>query len=974
MDSTAQTSADLDKIEVAQALMCRPEDCYIHLEHSTSYLTVLTQNIRSIYKNLDAFQVTLDSLKFDSDILVMTECHITDNKSIPILNSNYNTHYTTKNQNRCDGVILYVKKSLSYKVTEPYISNASCLVITFKDVILIGIYRTPSIRSTQDFTDSLQKLLHSYKNYKNVIITGDINIDIKDNSIDPNCSHYLTSLSYFGLLPAHRLDTRNDKCYDHFMLKTVYPAKCLVLTNAPTDHSTVILNLMINLKRNAVSCYKISFNYDATIADIKNNLCDILDIQDPNLAVSLLSTRISEAMNKHKTVSSIPRRKRCIQPWITPGVLRCIRNRDKLHLKVKKHADDQILKITYTRYRNFCHNLICKLKNNYDKNKLENSNKNCKTLWKSIKSICNLTNNKSVDSHKLENISSSPVESANFINYHFANIGRSLAENINKPPFPTINPNLNKISPANSFVLLKTDASEVNYVITNLSNDSAPGSDNIPNSFIKRASHILTPILCHIYNLCFEKGIFPSVFKKAIVTPIYKSGNKEDVNNYRPISVLPALSKILEKLINYRLRKFFADNDLLSKNQFGFRNGISSEDAVLALTEEICYQLDSGNKCLGVFLDLSKAFDTVSIPILLEKLYHFGIRGVPHSFLSDYLTDRQQQLKLGQIISSPTNISYGIPQGSVLGPTLFLIYVNELCNFNLPNCKIFTYADDTALVFNANSWENIKVLAESGMHYISSWLRGNLLTLNISKTKFVPFSIRKTSLPPSNFSLVAHSCLNPTSNTCLCNELTQSNNIKYLGVFIDQHLTWNIHINSIADRIRKLIWIFKRLRHVASKDILIMTYKALAQSIISYGIPVWGGAAKSHLIILERAQRALLKVMFFKPIRYPTFELYNSLELLTTRQMYILNCIMKTHQQLPYTPQLASKRRKFAICSAQNKKTKFRHIQFTSQSSHLYNSLNSRLNVYPLTRIKLRQYVTKYLLSLNYSETENLIY
>ncbi|XP_072936542.1 uncharacterized protein, partial [Epargyreus clarus] len=312
---------------------------------TSNHLTILTQNIRSIYKNIDAFIVTLKSLKFDCDVLVMTECHLSYNKSVPPLSNNYNTHYTKNNINQCDGVTCYIKKNLVYTVSEPPIKNASCLLVTLKDTVIIGIYRTPSIRNTDEFISSLQSLLYKYKKFKNIILTGDINIDIKFNTNDSNCDNYLTTLAYHGLLPAHRLPTRDKMCYDHIMLKSTFSAKSVVLSNAPTDHSTVILNLMLNYARISMHKTKISHNYPAILQEIKSNLTEILNITDPSIAAETLVTRITSAINNNKTIIVIPNRKRCIQPWITPGVLRCIRNRDKLHIKVKKNPHDKNFKI-----------------------------------------------------------------------------------------------------------------------------------------------------------------------------------------------------------------------------------------------------------------------------------------------------------------------------------------------------------------------------------------------------------------------------------------------------------------------------------------------------------------------------------------------------------------------------------------------------------------------------------------------------
>lgn len=264
-----------------------------------------------------------------------------------------------------------------------------------------------------------------------------------------------------------------------------------------------------------------------------------------------------------------------------------------------------------------------------------------------------------------------------------------------------------------------------------------PGWDNIPTKFIQYIQKEITPIIVHLANLCFETGTFPSLLKISIITPIYKSGNIEDINNYRPISVLSVIAKILEKLLNTRLISYLTKYNILSNAQFGFRNGVCTENAVTSLTAHVITNLDQGTKCLSCFIDLKKAFDTVYIPILLHKLEKIGIRGNQLSMFKDYLADRNQKVKLDDITSESSCVNYGVPQGSVLGPTLFLIYINDLCNLTLENAKLFAYADDTAIVFTGSNWEAARVSAEKGMALVAKWLKTNLLSLNIEKTNYI---------------------------------------------------------------------------------------------------------------------------------------------------------------------------------------------------------------------------------------------
>lgn len=580
---------------------------------------------------------------------------------------------------------------------------------------------------------------------------------------------------------------------------------------------------------------------------------------------------------------------------------------------------------------------------------------------------------------ELLGISDHPKSSINKVCEFFTNVGRNLAVNIishapcsvdtdmplteNIPQIP-----YNTYPCVNSLAFIETDATELDSLILQLRNDCATGWDGISSMILKNSRHILAPPITYLCNLCLRMGKFPDALKKAIVHPIYKGGSRNCVNNYRPISVLPALSKILEKVLNKRLRNYLDKYNLIADNQYGFRIGVSTEDAVLDLTQFVARTLDSKMKCVGIFLDLSKAFDTVSVPILISKLEHLGVRGITLEIFKDYLRNRKQQVKIDTHLSNEQLVTYGVPQGSILGPTLFQIYVNDLCKMSLPNCKIYAYADDTAILVYGPTWEIVQSKAETALNNVMTWLNSNLLTLNLHKTVYIPFAIRRTSSPPPTFSVTAHSCSNPSA-PCLCPALTRTDHVKYLGVVIDDGLRWDKQLDTLTTRTMRLIHIFKSLRESANFDTLKMVYYTLCQSIISYCISVWGGAIKTNFLRVERAQRAILKVMTRKPYRYPTTQLYSDCKVLTVRQLFVLQCIFRTHSTTP--PSDPKKRRN--LPTGTQHKTTFAQHQFYTLSAYIYKKIHKQLNILDLNRHKLKSKVTEWLLQQDYSSTETLL-
>lgn len=978
MNSSLTTLQEIDESNNTTTINCDVEDLNKIINIRENDLTIITQNIRSIYKNFDDLQTTLTNLKHNIDVLVLTECQLDKDKSIPLLD-NYISFNTSQHLNKNDGVTVYARSNLRPKVKEINLIHASCIQVDIFNYSILGIYRSPSIPNADNFIESLRLHLNTINKHQNIILTGDININLitkaNESISEYNNRHmYLNMLSEIGILPGHITATRENSCLDHFMLKLnkqTISASVVILNTTITDHQMVLLYISKVKRIRLCPTTKTIINMDEALNSLANkNLKELMYYDDPNQLTEILLKTISEALQENTKTIQKPKSVRNIQPWITPGILRCIRNRNKMQKKLKNNPYDEILKITYKRYRNYCNNLIKKLKREYERKLLLVQDP--KKLWTNIKHIANMKTVKSTNTELLE-LDKSPDISVNRINSYYANIGQELANNIlnrNRTSHSNLNVASDLLRHPTSLAMTDTDPEEVALTIMSLKSDSAPGWDNISTRFLKVAKEVVSPIICHLANLCFAKGIFPNLLKRSIITPVYKGGNRDDVSNYRPISVLPAVSKILEKLLNNRLLNYLNKYNILSSSQYGFRQGKCTQDAILELTKKITQQLDHGKKSMAIYLDLKKAFDTVSVPTLVEKLERIGVRDIQLKLIKDYLTNRTQRVRVGNYTSDDYRMTFGVPQGSVLGPTLFLIYINDLCNMKLENGHVISYADDTAVVFEGATWEEAHSTAEAGMRKVSMWLNTNLLTLNTSKTNYMCFSINNRT-QPLHSNIKIHNCNNLQDN-CLCPSIEKVTSTKYLGVIIDHKLSWHNHIEVATNRVRKLIWIFKKLRNVATCKLLNQVYFGLAQSILAYCIPVWGGATKGKLLELERSQRSLLKIMYNKPYRYPTKQLYLECKLLSVRKLYILNLLLERHKTVTIDSSFKNKRRQKAI-SESIVKSNFATRQYNRQSELVYNKVNKTLNIFRLNLYNLKNKVTNWLNSLDYKEVENLL-
>jgi len=465
--------------------------------------------------------------------------------------------------------------------------------------------------------------------------------------------------------------------------------------------------------------------------------------------------------------------------------------------------------------------------------------------------------------------SRNPNQIAEAFNSYFVNIGPKLAESVS----PSLVDPTSKISRnQNSIFMEPTDELEVTALVKLLKDGSA-GCDDIAPKVIRSSIHAFSKPLTHILNLSISTGVVPKEMKTARVTPIFKSGDKELLSNYRPVSVLPCFSKILEKIVKKRLTAFIDNHQMLHPHQFGFRAGHSTSHALITLVNELTSALDKGNSCLGVFLDLSKAFDTVDHDILLQKLEKYGIRGIPLQWMRSYLNERSQCVKVLNVQSSFQQIVCGVPQGSVLGPLLFLLYVNDISDVCKDLCYVL-FADDTNLFM---SGKNLDVLYRSmnlSLDKVVLWLNSNKLSLNVKKTHYVLFTTKKRKDIPVN-SLKLNGV-----------EIERVEKTKFLGVVIDERLNWSFHINYIKKKISKNIGIIYKARNYFNDSTLLTLYYTFIFPYLCYCIEVWGSASIVQINSLLKLQKRVCRLMTHSNPREHALPLFKNLSILTVQDIH----------------------------------------------------------------------------------------
>ena len=435
------------------------------------------------------------------------------------------------------------------------------------------------------------------------------------------------------------------------------------------------------------------------------------------------------------------------------------------------------------------------------------------------------------------------------------------------------------------FIIAHVSEEEIIDLITSLP-IKATGHASIPLKWIKIVADLIAIPLCRIVNLSFSKGVFPELLKTAKVIPSFKAGSADDVNNYRPISLLSIFDKILEKIMHKQLYAFLEEKEVLFKNQFGFRKKCSTGHSLIEITEKIRESIDKGKFGCGIFIDLKKAFDTVNHKILLTKLEHYGIRGNMLKWFESYLTNRKQYVFYNGVSSDVKSVTCGVPQGSVLGPLLFLLYINDLPNIS-KKLSFFLFADDTNIYYQSSDLKELEKTVNEELKKLSLWLNINRLALNVAKTNFVIF--RSTQkIANHNVTLIMNK-----------KALQQKDHVKYLGVLLDEHLNWKYQINQVSLKISRGIGILAKLKPVLKDKLLRSIYFSLVYSYLTYGVHVWGSAddsVKNRISVLQnKAIRILSGVQYFQiygqtPGPLPSSEpLYKKLEILKFDDIFKLN-------------------------------------------------------------------------------------
>ena len=863
-------------------------------------------NIRSLLPKMDELVVELCELRCNFEVLCFTECWLSDKNVDLVYFENYEHFSTLRRDRRGGGISVFVSQRNSTKI----LTNISfccefmeslVLEIGYGEfTILLGVFYRPPSTDPALFVKKFSEIMSGMRlaRYHKIIICGDFNINMMNIEDGTNLDFINTMYSH-SLLPMiskpTRITAQTATLIDNIFISNSVNCVAGAILSDISDHLPIFLldrGLSVGGLNNSESK---TFSYRLINDKTVENLCtrlsnfnfeSIFQTDDVNDIFKLFSTAVFDNFNiccpvKYKTVSG----KSLKKPWINNEILINIKKRQCLYLLYRR---GKVSHSVYNRFNNYVTSCIRKAKRIYYFQRFNHYKKDIRNTWKSINSILNknrMRNDLITELRLGDNTVTGDRNIADTFNLHFSSIGRSISNSVPIPDAGLYSDYLDG-NYQNSFVFTPINSACVDSVIQSLKNKRS-NIDIVPVVVLKRISFIISPVLCKMFNMSIMSGRFPSSLKTARVVPIYKKGDRKIPSNYRPISIISTYSKIMEKIIYNQIYKFLTKFSILSPIQFGFRSGKSTSLAILHFLNFVYPSLDSNNCVLSVFCDFSKAFDSVNLSILLHKLYHYGIRGFCHDWFKTYLTDRKQYVSISNSKSSYLEISHGVPQGSVLGPLLFLLFINDMPNSsNILNFTLF--ADDSTLSYKLdprNVARSLEIL-NNELSKVYKWLLLNKLKINIDKTNYIIFSYRRR--------------IDLEGVTMGDGVVSRVSSIKFLGVIIDENLNFGNHIEFIKSKVSKSVGVLNKVKYFLPKSILLMLYVSLIEPYLRYCIEVWGSASFCYLGGLLKTQKSAIRIVNNLPFDAHTALHFVESEILTISNLYKYHILLLTYKAVHF--------------------------------------------------------------------------
>ena len=908
-----------------------------------NHFSIVHYNVQSLLPKLDNLSIELK----DFDILTFSETWLND--SIHSDDLTIPSFSKPERKDRMDGyggVCIYVKNTLAYKRMEEleFTGIESIWIeVTMKQLrILVGVFYRPPNSNYEYWSkidDSIHLAMDSRAN--DIIVLGDFNFNMLNHQSSSKISSLCQQLGLFQLIKEPTHFTENTSSLIDIML--VNNTNSLIQSgvsdpflNQQVRYHCPIYGIFKYTKPKITSYKRIIWNYDKGDYDLLRHNASLihwstLENDDLDTYTKQITDKILEL-----TKQAIPNKHVTIKPsepnWITSFIKRKIRSRKRAYRKARRSNRPNLWE-KFKKLRNEVVSLIRSAKQEQQKkiaNKLVLENLSPRDMWKTLKSIITDSNKQTIPTLVHQDIiASSDIDKANTLNNFFAMQSLLLEDNA---IVPHILPSQSTLS-----VLVFT-VDEVRSVLQSLPLGKASGPDQINNRILREMSKELSNTLCDLFNKSLSTASLPSSWKEAHVCAVFKKGDPAIVSNYRPISLLSNIDKVLERLVFKHVYNFLLDNNFLTSFQSGFIPGDSTVNQLTFIYNTFCKALDDGKEVRAVFFDISKAFDRVWHRGLLAKLQGAGIGGRLLEWFSNYLADRKQRVIIPGVKSNWAVVKAGVPQGSILGPLLFLVYINDIVSDIQSNIRLF--ADDTSLYLIVEHANVSAATLNSDIKTITEWAKTWLVSFNPTKTESLLISRKMNRDHHPSLSMMNQDILEVQSH-------------RHLGVTLSNDGGWHSHIEYIKSKAWPRINIMKKLKFVLDRKSLERIYFCFIRPILEYADVTWDNCTQHQKDELDKIQNEAARIVTGTTKLVSIRELNNETKwetLESRRQKHKLILFYKMVNQLTpaylstLVPPLVSEVSSYNLRNSQNlsvpsSRTKLYAESFLPSVVHLWNSL-----------------------------------